>query len=440
MIFEPHSMKQQNLILSDSDLTIAATGTQWGKSQAGTIWMQRQIFEHNNPKDNFIIGAPTYKILNQSILPYFLRHMGESGDFNKSDSVFKVHHGGTVYFRTETDPDSIVGIPNVKAGWLDEAGKLRLYFWENYQARAASKGAKTLLTTSPYSLNWMYKNYIKPYINGYRNEDLTIIQASSWENPFHELHDPAKRKKALNSMDKRRFDMIFGGEWGQMIGLVYNCFSEEANVCNTFQLPTGTKYYGGIDWGYDPDPFVLLVRAILPSGHHIQVSESVAKRHTITDMINLAKQKMTIFNIERFFADPSQPGYIEEFNRNKLPTIGADNDIRMGIDRHYELIKNGLFRIFKDTSPVTLDELSTYHYPEPQDLKSDQDQKPTLPVGQNDHCMDAMRYLTMMTYKNNIKHIPKMPSENKNEIMLDHEKRIKHLKKLKKQFNGSESW
>ena len=195
MIFEPHSMKQQNLILSDSDLTIAATGTQWGKSQAGTIWMQRQIFEHNNPKDNFIIGAPTYKILNQSILPYFLRHMGESGDFNKSDSVFKVHHGGTVYFRTETDPDSIVGIPNVKAGWLDEAGKLRLYFWENYQARVASKGARTLLTTSPYSLNWMYKNYIKPYINGYRNEDLTIIQASSWENPFHELHNPEKERK-----------------------------------------------------------------------------------------------------------------------------------------------------------------------------------------------------------------------------------------------------
>lgn len=439
MIFEPHSIKQQELILSDADLTIAATGTQWGKSQGGTLWMQRQMLTNTSKDDNFIVGAPSYKILNQSILPYFLRHLGNIGDYRKVDAEFKIYGGGTVYFRTETDPDSIVGIPNVKAGWLDEAGKLRLYFWENYQARSASKGAKTLLTTSPYSLNWLYKDYIKPISQGLLN-DVKLIQAASWENPYHKMNDPIERKKIQDRMDKRRFDMVFGGEWGQMLGLVYDCFNEDVHVCRPFKMPTGTKYYGGIDWGYDPDPFVLQIRAILPSGHHVQVSEVCERRKTISDLIAIVKQKISIFPIERFYADPSQPGYIEEFNRNGIKTIGADNDIKIGIDRHYELIKSGMFKIFEGTSKNSIDEYSTYHYPEEKDLKPDQNQKPTLPVDQHNHCMDTSRYITMMTYRSNIKHTPKSPVVNKDEIMKDHHKRIQYLKKIKKNFHGSETW
>jgi hypothetical protein len=52
--------------------------------------------------------------------------------------------------------------------------------------------------------------------------------------------------------------------------------------------------------------------------------------------------------------------------------------------------------------------------------------------------MDATRYLTIMTYKSQIKHTPKMPDINKSEIKNDHESRIKMLRKTTKRFNGSE--
>jgi hypothetical protein len=153
-----------------------------------------------------------------------------------------------------------------------------------------------------------------------------------------------------------------------------------------------------------------------------------------------AKQKMQVYGISIFYADPSQPGYIEQFNRNGLPTVGATNDIRIGIDAHYELIKSGRFKIFRNTSPHSLDEYSNYHYPEIGDLKPDQDSKEDLPVGQDDHTLDATRYLTMMTLNNGEKRTPIVLEDKIPTMERDHEKRLKLLKKNRGNYPGSETW
>lgn len=57
-------------------------------------------------------------------------------------NAFRMHGGGTCWFRTETDPDSIVGIPRVRHIWGDEAGKYRLYFWENWLESIEKQEAK----------------------------------------------------------------------------------------------------------------------------------------------------------------------------------------------------------------------------------------------------------------------------------------------------------
>jgi hypothetical protein len=391
--FYPHSDKQSDVIFSDAEITAASTGTQWGKTQAGTLWMQRQMFTYTDPKDNFIVAAPTYKILQQSIIPYFLYHLKPFGKYNGADAVFKLNEGGQCFFRTETDPDSIVGIPNVRAGWLDEAGKLRLYFWENYLARAAAKGAKTLLTSSPYALNWFWHKLIKPASTGAR-PDVKLIRAASWENPYHTLHDPAKRQAMRETMDARRFNMIFGGEFGQMAGLVYDCWDDAQNYIPETKLPAGTRYYGGIDWGFT-EPFALKIRAVLPSGEQIGVSEFYKSGQTISDIKEVCAKKLKIYSVEMFYCDPSQPGAILELNRAGIPAVAANNDIRRGIDAHYELIKTRKYKEFIGACPHTQDERETYHYPEPEDLAPDDNAKERKPVQQNDHLMDADRYLSI---------------------------------------------
>lgn len=438
-LFEPHSIKQQNAILTEKPILLLAAGTQWGKTRVGALRMKIKNHTFVDTEDNFLITSPTYKTLHQSTLPAFLKLMDGCGKYDKKFDLFKLNSGGTVFCRTETDPDSIVGITNIKHIWCDEAGKYGLYFWENIQARAAFCGSAIDLTTSPYSMNWIPKELIKPWEKGKR-KDVEYITASSWENPYHFLHDKERLAEKRATMDPRRFDMIFGGQFGKMAGLVYDCFDEDTMQCSPIALPTGTKYYGGIDWGYT-DPFVIGIRAITPSGHHFRIGGFNKSRLIITDQILAAKQKMEIFGIERFFADPSRPDSIEAFNRAGIPTVPAINDIRIGIDAHYELIASGRYKVFKNSGAHLLDEYASYHYPDPEDLGPDDNSSEDLPVGQNDHEMDVERYLTMMTAGRVIeKKTPKTPEYKSPKSERNHEKRIQMLKKGKKNFSGSESW
>lgn len=431
--FTPHSEKQERALFTAKRILICGTGTQWGKTRVGALRMKEKLHTFTNPDDSFLITSPTYKTMMQSTLPAFLRLMDGYGTYNKKDDVFKMHRGGVVYCRTETDPDSIIGITNVRHIWGDEAGKYRLYFWENMQARADFCGCGIDLTTSPYALNWIYKELIKPSQRGLR-QDVELIQAASWENPHHSLFDKEKRLAKMATMDIRRFNMIYGGEWNKMEGLVYDCWDDAQNLVDPFQLPMGTKFYAGVDWGYHPDPFAMKIRAITPDGRHYGVSEFAKTRQTITDIIQIAQQKKQIWGIQKFFCDPSQPGYIEEFNRNGLPAEPAKNDIRPGLDLHYELIKTRRYKEFRGACPHSMDERETYHYPEEKDLGPDQNSKEQLPVDQHNHCMDADRYLTIMTYKTDSKLTPKLAGEGQRQ-----KTRLEILQKSNRNQH-SESW
>jgi hypothetical protein len=250
VIFKPHTIKQQTAIYSEHPITAVTTGIQWGKTKSGAVWLKRLIHKHNSRSDNFIITAPTYKVLNQSTLPTFMEIMEGCGILNKSDAMFSVFGGGKVFFRTATDPDSIVGMTNVRAIWGDEAGKYSLYFWDNLEGRAAFKRAQIMLTTSPYSLNWLYTRLVKPTLKKER-DDILLIQASSIENPYFPADIYEKRKL---TMDERRFNAMYNGNFEKMQGLVYDCFSDDNKTANADL--SHARYFGGID-------FIFLIIVIL---------------------------------------------------------------------------------------------------------------------------------------------------------------------------------
>lgn len=394
-MFKPHTKQQELALFSEKPIVLLATGVQFGKTKVGAYKTLINLNRYIDPGDNFLITSPTYKVLSQSTLPPFLQCVQGLGVYRKQEALFETNWGSKVYFRTATDPDSIVGLTDVRFVWGDEAGLYSQYFWENIQARAAFRSAQILLTTSPYALNWVYRELIRPQMKGQGREDVEYIKAKSIENPFFPK-DYYQRMK--ETMDERRFRMMFGGDWHKMEGLVYDCFDEDHVCIHKFPFPEGTRYYAGIDFG-TTNPFALVVRAITPDGNNYQVTESYKVGLTVTDMIAVCKQLLHFYPIELFFCDPANPGYIEEFNRAGIPAVGANNDVRVGIDLHYQLIKSGRYRIFRGDNKNTIDEYETYHYPNPKELNDDKDIKEQGPVKQSDHCMDANRYVTIETYE-----------------------------------------
>lgn len=396
--------------------------------------MKMALHTHTSADDNFLIVAPTYKIMQQSTLPAFLGMMSGQGAFSKADMVFKMNGGGTVYCRTGTDPDSIVGITNVRHVWGDEAGLLTLYLWENMRARAAFREAPITLTTSPYTLNWIFKEIIRPKLkNPTARPDVELVQAASWENPYMPMSviDDARK-----TMDPRRFNALFGGQWERMAGLVYDCFDEAENQVDAFTLPTGSKVVGGIDWGY-ADPFVFKLRAITPNGFQFGIHEFYKSGLTISDIELIVLRICRTYDVGAIYCDPSNPAYIEQLNRAfhkaglKAHCLPADNSRRLGIDRHYELLKTRKLKYFTGLNPHTIDEIDTYHYPSPEDLRPDQDSKDALPVEQNDHCVDAERYISVMIYQGQDRRAPFVPASIEGQAPKEEDqfKRIERLKR-----------
>ena len=237
-------------------------------------------------------------------------------------------------------------------------------------------------------------------------------------------------ERARQTMDKRRFNALFGGQWERMAGLVYDCFDEIENVCEPMSLP-GAKFYGGIDWGFT-EPFVFLIRAVMPNGMQYQVAEMYRSNLTISDIADAVLRLVITWNVEHIYCGQDQPASIEELNRRfrkqnvRCGASGANNSVRLGIDRHYEMLKLRKLKYFAGSSPHTLNEYDTYHYPEPKDLKPDQDSKECGPVQQDDHAMDASRYLSISLYSDVKTRKPAISGEGKRD---DHYKEWERLKK-----------
>lgn len=431
-IFRPHSEKQDLAIFSKKRIVANFTGIQWGKTRVGAVRTKLFMHQFTHAEDSFLVLAPTYKIMKQATLPAFLNVMKGVGYYHKADATFEMNGGGIAYMRTNTDPDSIVGITNVRHIWGDEAGKYSLYFWENIQGRSAFLRCPITLTSSPYALNWAYKEIIHPSMKGMLDPDIELIQARSDENPYFPKDEYEKRKE---KMDARRFNMMFGGRFDKMEGLVYDIFDEDYHIIpfDPILLPQGTVYVAGVDWGYNNQQ-VLLVRAITPDNYHYQVAEFYKTKLTIKDFIKVAQMYSSQYPISMHFCDPSRPENIEEFNRAGLPAMPADNSIRKGIDIHYDLIKEGRFKIFRGAHSYSLDEYEAYHYPdEDEDINVNKDQKEKLPVKANDHGMDATRYISVHTYKG-WKKAGIIKPGNKNIVAKSPQAMIEILKRTNKNY------
>jgi hypothetical protein len=140
----------------------AIAGVQSGKTFLGSVWAGKKIQEF--PKGVGIIGAPTYKILQQSTLPKFFQNFPELRRyFKESKGIIELPTGGTVYCRSFDQP---LGVEGITANWiwLDEAGQMPLLAWTISKSRVAMTGGQIFISTTPYTLNWLYQEFYLPWL------------------------------------------------------------------------------------------------------------------------------------------------------------------------------------------------------------------------------------------------------------------------------------
>jgi hypothetical protein len=255
-----------------------------------------------------------------------------------------------------------------------------------------------------------------------KRSDINVIQLKSVDSPYFPK-DEFERQRQL--LDPRRFAMKYEGVFGDMQGLVFDTL----NLCQSMPLPAGTKYYAALDWGYNPDPFALVIRAVTPDKIHYRVGEYYKNFLTISDICQIVKARHQLFNFQAVVCDPSQPANIQELCNKGIPAMGANNEIRYGIDKHYALIQDKRFWIFEDMNQYGIDEYKTYHYPEEKELKPDEDSKERLPVDKSNHGIDCDRYLSLFLETTTERILtPKVQVDNQS-MPKDNEGRLRWLKR-----------
>src|SRR3990172_1334956 len=108
--FHPH---QISVLKEKARFILAKAGIRGGKSTVGAHWLCSRMYEayKEGKKGDWLVAAPTFKILQQSSLPMFRSVIPQDwGVWRESRQCFELVWGSFVYVRSTDNPDSIEGM------------------------------------------------------------------------------------------------------------------------------------------------------------------------------------------------------------------------------------------------------------------------------------------------------------------------------------------
>lgn len=156
-----------------------------GGRGAGKTWIGAyDLMVRAKPKRTYLVGSPTYTILDDTTFPTFRDIAQEIGLWVKVKLTPRpnVHlsNGAIVRFRSLEDPESARG-PNLSGAWLDEASCMPYDAFKIVIASLREKGEMGWLgaTFTPKGLaHWTYEQF------GTAKANTEIFHSSTRDNPF----------------------------------------------------------------------------------------------------------------------------------------------------------------------------------------------------------------------------------------------------------------
>lgn len=295
--------------------------------------------------------------------------------------------------KDERSQDLVQGFTS--AGFFfDEVALMPESFVNQATARCSVDGAKLWFNCNPdgpfhwFKLNWLDQLEEK---NAFR------IHFLLEDNPSLSPKVIGRYKRMFSGIFYDRFIL---GLWVLAEGVIYSMFRKEFVID---KVPDGvqiTKKWIGVDYGQSNATVFLLcglgsddVLYVLNEYYHsgrtsaIQKSPSKYSKDYFKWKIQCGSEGVPV-NREYTFVDPSAEGFIAQLHEDGERQIRlANNEVIRGIELISSLLDTGMIRVLACCTN-TVNEFSTYRWdPKAQERGEDE------PIKQNDHCMDALRYV-----------------------------------------------
>ncbi|MBR2284248.1 MAG: PBSX family phage terminase large subunit [Ruminococcus sp.] len=274
--------------------------------------------------------------------------------------------------------------------FLDETALMPRSFVEQALARCSVEGSRLWFNCNPDNpSHWFYNEWIKKA----DEKNALLLHFTMDDNPS--LSDKLKaRYRRLYS--GAFYDRFVLGKWTAAEGAVYPMFDPEKHVysgdicCDRYVISCD---YGTVNpssfglWGHSGNKWYRVSEYYYDSrreGSSRTDEEHYAALERLADSVG--------GRIERVIIDPSAASFIECIRRHgRFCAVKADNDVVSGIRFTSTALKDGTLMFNKSCRDI-IREFSLYRW----NSRSGSD----VPVKENDHAMDDMRYFVMDMLRN----------------------------------------
>lgn len=296
--------------------------------------------------------------------------------------------GGT----DERSQDLIQGI-TLAGLLLDEVALMPESFVLQATGRCSVEGRKLWFNCNPAgsAMHW----FKQTWINRFREKELMYLHFTMDDNPSLSEKIKANYRSMYVGAFYRRY---IEGRWVSAEGVIYDMWSPDENVFDESDYPDGVLLSGsryiGVDYG-TTNPMVLLDcidigRELLIKNEYYYSSRASASRAQKTD-------KEYADDFEEFVGydhsvtviiDPSADSFKVELRNRGYRLKDADNTVNDGIRVTATMIQQRRLKVARGKTPNFLHEIDAYVWDDKAAERGEE-----RPVKENDHCMDACRYL-----------------------------------------------
>lgn len=264
---------------------------------------------------------------------------------------------------------------------FDEVALMPRSFVEQALARCSVAGSRFWFNCNPeFPEHWFYREWIKKA----QQRNALYLHFTMDDNPSLSEKVKKRYEKLYSGVFYERF---IKGKWVAVYGAVYPFMEEENMYCD---VPVGSfdDFVISCDYGtVNPASFGLWGKQNkiwyrIDEYYFNSRTEGFQKtdEEHYDALCNLADGR----NISKIIVDPSAASFIEVIRRHgKFKVVSAKNDVVNGIRKTSQALKDGSAKICRNCFAIRK-EFSLYRW--------DKEKANDLPIKENDHAMDDLRY------------------------------------------------
>lgn len=350
-----------------------------GKSHFfGEMLIERSIMQRTDA----VCVREVQKSLDQSVkklLESKIEAMNAGAYFDVQDKKILAKNGGRIIFQGMQNhtADSIKSLEGYDIAWVEEAQSLSQRSLDLLRPTIRKPGSELWFSWNPSQET----DPVDVLLRGPKPPPgSVVIEANYTDNPF--FPDVLREEMEYDkSRDPDKYAHIWLGQYQR---------NTEARVFKNwtveeFDLPEGTIYRLGADWGFSVDPSVLIRCAI--EGNRLYVDYEAYM--VGCEIVNLPELFMSVPDAEKWpiTADSARPETISHMQKHGFPRIRPAIKGAKSLEEGVEFLKSFDIVVHPRCKHL-IDELTLYKY------KEDPLTGAVLPIleDKHNHVIDALRY------------------------------------------------